>query len=121
VRHGILIIPQGLVIEGFEYTRQYRGHATRDCSLVGEDRRLTVVSGHREEECELPGWQTNGPNGTVSDDHQCLQKRGIRRLRGFYFFHISCAQSGSQAGGDMRNASSVEDLWSPSIFSTSHA
>jgi len=83
--------------------------------------RLTVVSGYGEEECELPGWPTNGQNGTVSDDHQCLQKRGIRRLRGFYFFHISCAQSGSQPGGDMRNASSAEDLWSPSIFSTSHA
>ena len=72
--------------------------------------RLTVVSGYGEEECELPGWPTNGQNGTVSDDHQCLQKRGIRRLRGFYFFHISCAQSGSQPGGDMRNASSAEDL-----------
>ena len=80
-----------------------------------------VVSGHAEEECELPGWQTNGQNRTVSDDHQCLQKRGVQRLRGFYFFHISCAQSGSQAGGDMRNASSAEDFWSPSIFSTSHA
>ena len=80
-----------------------------------------VVSGHAEEECELPGWQTNGQNRTFSDDHQCLQKRGIQRLRGFYFFHISCAQSGSQAGGDVLNASSAEDLQSPSIFSTSHA
>ena len=83
--------------------------------------RLTAVSGYREEEWELPGWQTNGQNRRISDDHQCLQKRGIQRLRGFYFFHISCAQSGSQPGGDMRNASSAEDLWSPSIFSTSHA
>jgi len=80
-----------------------------------------VVSGHAEEECELPGWQTNGQNRMVSDDHQCLQKRGVQRLRGFYFFHISCAQSGSQAGGDVLNASSAEDLQSPSIFSTSHA
>jgi len=48
--------------------------------------------------------------GPVGDDRQSRQNWGIRRLLGTYFFHISCAQSGSQAGGDMRKASSAVDL-----------
>lgn len=48
-------------------------------------------------------------------------RKRVGRETGYYFFHMSCAQSGSQAGGDMREASSADDLHSPSIFSTSHA
>ncbi len=51
-----------------------------------------------------------GQAETVGDDRQSQQNWGIRRLPGSYFFHISCAQSGSQAGGDMRKASSAVDL-----------
>jgi hypothetical protein len=51
-----------------------------------------------------------GQARTVGDDRQSRQYWGIRRLLGSYFFHISCAQSGSQAGGDMRKASSAVDL-----------
>jgi len=74
------------------------------------DCRSAVVSGFWWDKCELPGWQTNNQNRTVSEDKQCLQKHGIQRISGYYFFHISCAQSGSHAGGDMRKASSAEDL-----------
>jgi hypothetical protein len=69
----------------------------------------------------LSEWWRNGRNGTVSNNQEKRRKLQIRRLLGSYFFHISCAQSGSQAGGDMRKASSAVDLYSPSIFSTSHA
>jgi len=68
--------------------------------------------------CKLKGagaaalleWRRNGRNGTGSNDQEGQQNWGIRRLPGSYFFHISCAQSGSQAGGDIRKASSAVDL-----------
>ena len=54
----------------------------------------------REKAKPRPSVMIGSPSGTG----------GIRRLPGSYFFHISCAQSGSQAGGDMRKASSAVDL-----------
>jgi hypothetical protein len=56
------------------------------------------------------GIDGEGQDMAVGDDRRLQQDRGIGRLLGSYFFHISCAQSGSQAGGDMRKASSAVDL-----------
>jgi len=65
------------------------------------------ASGTGSVNCGVDG---EGQDRAVGDDRRSWRNRGIRRLLGFYFFHISCAQSGSQAGGDMRKASSAVDL-----------